>query len=50
VLGLGPAERADLGERGRGIVAERADQARCLGAVEALYMKIAGRAAPGASL
>ena len=50
VLGLGPAERADLGERGRGIVAERADQARCLGAVEALYLKIAGRAVPGASL
>jgi L-malate glycosyltransferase len=34
------AQRAEIGRRGRAIVAERADQARALGAVEQLYRRL----------
>jgi glycosyltransferase involved in cell wall biosynthesis len=34
------AQRAEIGRRGRAIVAERADQAEALGAVEKLYLKV----------
>ena len=42
-LGRGAAERAALGRRAREIVEERADQAKCLGRVETLYLTLAGR-------
>jgi glycosyltransferase involved in cell wall biosynthesis len=42
------ADRAEIGRRGRAIVAERADEARSLAAVEELYMKLS-RASSGKS-
>jgi glycosyltransferase involved in cell wall biosynthesis len=44
-LALSPKARADVGARGRSIVAERADQDRSLGHVEAFYRGLA-RPAP----
>jgi glycosyltransferase involved in cell wall biosynthesis len=39
-LSRSPAERADVGRRGRAIVAARADQATSLSAVEQLYLRL----------
>jgi glycosyltransferase involved in cell wall biosynthesis len=40
-------ERAEFGRRGRAIVQARADQAASLGAVERLYLRLAGKPAGG---
>ena len=42
-----PAERADIGRRGRAIVRERADQAVSLSAVEQLYFRLRRKPAGG---
>jgi glycosyltransferase involved in cell wall biosynthesis len=42
-LTLDSKSRADIGARGRQIVADRADQDRSLGHVESLYRELAGR-------
>ena len=39
-----PEERARLGREARAIVESRADEARCLAHVEALYLRLLGRA------
>jgi glycosyltransferase involved in cell wall biosynthesis len=38
-----PEERARLGRRARVVVEDRADEAKCLARVEALYLRLAGR-------
>jgi glycosyltransferase involved in cell wall biosynthesis len=49
VLTRSPEERADLGSRSRKIVVERADQARTLAQVEALYRNLVPHAATSGS-
>ena len=38
-----PKEKALMGRRARAVVEERADEAKCLARVEALYLRLAGR-------
>ena len=42
-LSRDPAEKARLGRAARALVEDRADEAKCLARVEALYLRLAGR-------